>query len=101
MRIYYDYPLATEENMKAVQNEIIAGKDCDELCEMFGETVVWDCIAILSGNEHTPWALVDFLNGNEQIGIDDWQTDLIDNYISDVQNSVHNGSEHIEHSDCE
>ena len=82
MNIYYDYPHATKENMKAIQDAIIAGKEAWELIDIFGENVVWDCVAVLSGNKETVWGLVDFLNGHEQICIDDWQSELIEEYVS-------------------
>ena len=85
MRIYFDYPLATEENMHAVQKAIDAGcNDCD-LDELFDETVLWDCIAVLSGNKDTPWALLDHMDGNEQIGMEDWQSEVVNNYIYNCQ----------------
>ena len=84
MRIFFDYPLATEENMKAVQDAIISGKDECELVEMFGENMVWDCIAVLSGNKDTPWALLDHMDGHEQIGYEDWQSEVIGDYFGSM-----------------
>ena len=81
MRIYFDYPLATEENMKAVQDAINAGKDFCDLTEMFDENTLWDCIAVLSGNKDTCWALLDHLDGHEQTSTEDWQSEIIGNYI--------------------
>ena len=81
MRIYFDYPHATEENMKAVQDAINAGKDIDELTDLFDEEVLWDCVVVLSGNKDTPWALLDHMNGHEQTSIEDWQFGIIDGYI--------------------
>ena len=84
MRIYFDYPLATEENMKAVQDAIDSGKASDELFDLFDENTLWDCIVILSGNKDTPWALLDHMDGHEQNGIEDWQAEFIDEYIADL-----------------
>ncbi len=88
MRIFFDYPLATEENMKAVQAAIDAGKDLFELSELFDENVLWDCVAVLSGNKDTPWALLDHMNGHEQISIEDWQSAIEDNYIGYCQDCI-------------
>ena len=88
MRIYFEYPLATEENMKAVQNAINSGKDICELDEMFGDNTVWHCVAVLSGNKDTPWALLDHMNGHEQVGYEDWQSEIIDEYIGLCQTKV-------------
>lgn len=85
MRIYFDYPLATEENMKAVQKAIEAGTEEWDLIEMFGENVVWDCVAVLSGNKETPWALLDCMNGHDLIGYEDWQSDVVNDYIETVR----------------
>ena len=84
MRIYFDYPLATEENMKAVQTAINAGMDTCDLIESFGENVVWDCVVVLSGNKDTPWALLDHINGHEQTEIENWQSKFIDDYIEEL-----------------
>ena len=85
MRIYFDYPNATEENMNAVQNAINAGKDIDELMDMFDESTIWDCVIVLTGNKDTPWALLDDMDGNEQTRIEDWQQEFIEEYIHDCQ----------------
>ena len=82
MRVYFDYPLATEENLKAVQAAIDSGKTADELEEMFSIEVVWDCIAVLSGNRETAWAVLDNMEGNRQTVIEDWQYDVINDYIA-------------------
>lgn len=66
MRIYFDYPLATEENMKVVQDAINAGMGCDELMDSFPGEMVWDCLVVLSGNENTPWGLLYNMEGNCQ-----------------------------------
>ena len=84
MRIYFDYPLATEENVKAVQEAINSGKEIYELYEMFDENTIWDCITALSGNIDTAWALLDHMNGHEQYSLEDWQYDLIAEYVSDI-----------------
>ena len=88
MRIYFDYPLATEENMKAVQNAINSGKDSDELLDMFDENVLWDCVVMLSGNKDTPWAVLEHMDGNVQTSIEDWQETVIDDYIEQCQSSL-------------
>ena len=85
MRIYFDYPNATKENMHAVQNAINAGKDIDELMDMFDESTIWDCVIVLTGNKDTPLALLDDMDGNEQISIEDWQQEFIEEYIHDCQ----------------
>ena len=85
MRIFFDYPLATEENKKAVQDAIISGKNQSELVELFGENMVWDCIAVLSGNKDTPWVLLDHMDGHEQIGYEVWQSEIADEYIAKCQ----------------
>ena len=82
MRIFFDYPLATEENMKAVQEAINSGKDEYDLAEMFGENTVWDCIAVLSGNKDTCWALLDRLDGHVQTSTEDWQFEIVSEYIA-------------------
>lgn len=81
MRIYFDYPLATKENIKAVQDAINEGKDTDELMRIFDEEMLWDCIVVLSGNEKTPWGLLEDMDDNAQITIEDWQYDFIGEYI--------------------
>ena len=86
MRIYFDYPLATEENMKAVQDAINSDKDIYELEEMFGDEMLWDCVAVLSGNKDTPWALLDHMDGNRQYQTEVWQSEVIGEYIAESQN---------------
>lgn len=85
MRIFFDYPLATEENMKAVQAAIDAGKDIFELADEFGAEVVWDCIAVLSGNQDTTWALLDDMDGSEQCSPEEWQYEMMENHIQKCQ----------------
>lgn len=85
MRVFFDYPLATEDNMRAVQEAINAGKEIWELDEMFGVNMVWDCIAVLSGNKETVWALLDHMDGHEQIGYESWQSEIADEYIAKCQ----------------
>ena len=82
MRIKFEYPMATEENMKAVQAAIDAGMKTAELLDSFLEEVVWDCVVVLSGNEDTPWAVLGNMEGNRQTVIEDWQCDVIDDYIA-------------------
>ena len=72
MIIKFEYPMATEENMKAIQNAINAGMDAAELLDSFPEEVVWDCVVVLSGNRETPWAVLDHMDDNLQTSIEDW-----------------------------
>ncbi len=88
MRIKFEYPMATEENMKAIQNAINAGMDAAELLDSFLEEVVWDCVVVLSGNENTPWALLDNMEGDRQITIEDWQYEIVENYLMEDRISV-------------
>ncbi len=81
MRIYFDYPLATEENMKAVHDAINAGKDVEELVDQFDSEVVWDCVVMLSGNKDTPWLVFDNMVDNVQTHTEDWQEWMIGNYV--------------------
>ena len=83
MRIYFDYPYATEENMNAVQDAINAGKDIDELVEMFDDEVLWDCVVVLSGNKDTTWSILFNIEGSEQTNIEDWQSEFIEEFISE------------------
>ena len=62
--------------MKAVQEAIDSGKDIWELDEMFGDEMLWDCVAVLSGNKDTPWALLDHMDGNRQYQTEDWQSEV-------------------------
>ena len=82
MRVFFDYPLATEENMKAIQEAINSGKDEYDLAEMFGENTIWDCVAVLSGNKDTCWALLDHLDGHVQTSTEDWQFEIVSEYIA-------------------
>ena len=82
MIIKYEYPMATEENMKTIQDAINAGMGAAELLDSFLEEVVWDCVVVLSGNTDTPWALLDHMEGNLQTVIEDWQFDIIKNYVA-------------------
>ena len=88
MRIYFEYPLATEGNTKAVQEAINAGNDYEELLEMFDEDVLWDCVVVLSEKEDTPWCLFDHMDGNRQTSIEDWQSDYIEEYIYKCQENL-------------
>ena len=85
MRVFFDYPLATEENTKVVQDAINSGTDIFELYEMFDEEMLWDCVVVLSGNKDTPWALLDHMDGNLQTAIENWQYEIVDNYIYECQ----------------
>ncbi len=86
MRIYFDYPNATEENMKTIQEAIDQGNDTEELFELFDENVVWDCLVVMTGNRNTPWALLDKMDGHEQYGIEGWQYEMIDEFIDTLRN---------------
>lgn len=85
MRIYFDYPLATEENIKAVKEAIDTGVDVETLFEMFEGELLWDCYIVMSGQQDTPWQVFDWQNGNEQYEIEEWQRDRIENYIGDLK----------------
>ena len=85
MRIKFEYPLATEENMKAVQDAINAGMEDYDLCELFDEEMVWDCVTVLSGNKDTPWALLDHMDGNLQTALEDWQHEVVGDYVGECQ----------------
>lgn len=85
MIVKFDYPMATEENMKAIQNAIHAGMDYPALNETFGNETVWDCIAVLSGNKDTAWQLLDHVDGSRQTRTEDWQDDIIEDYIEAQQ----------------
>ena len=85
MKIKFEYPMATEENMKAIQKAINAGMGAAELLDSFLEEVVWDCVVVLSGNEDTPWALLDHMDGNLQIAIEDWQYEIVNDYVAECQ----------------
>ena len=87
MRIYFDYPNATEENMKSIQEAINQGNDTEELFELFDENVVWDCLVVMTGNRNTPWALLDKMDGNNQTEIESWQYEMIDEFIDALRNS--------------
>lgn len=82
MRIYYEYPMATEENMKTIQDAINAGMDIANLLDNFPEEMVWDCVVVLSGNKDTTWQVFDWMDGNLQTRVEDWQIDYIDDYIA-------------------
>ena len=86
MRIYFDYPLATEENIKAVQDAIEEGKDIGELLEIFDGEMLWDCVVVLSGYQDKTWSILFNLDGPEQIYIEDWQSEFIEEFISEQQN---------------
>ena len=43
--------------------------------------MVWDCVAVMSGNKDTTWALLDHMDGNRQIETEDWQDEIIDDFI--------------------
>jgi hypothetical protein len=62
--------------MNAVQDAINAGKDIDELVEMFDDEVLWDCVVVLSGNKDTTWSILFNLEGSEQTNIEDWQSEF-------------------------
>lgn len=82
MRIYYEYPMATEENMRKIQDAINAGMDTADLLDAFPEEMVWDCVVVLSGIKDTTWQVFDWMDGNLQTRVEDWQIDYIDDYIA-------------------
>ena len=94
MRIKFEYPMATEENMKAVQEAIYAGMDAAELLDSFLEEVVWDCVVVLSGNENTPWALLDNMEGDRQTSIEEWQYEIVENYVEESRTQKSNAFHH-------
>ena len=53
-----------------------------ELLDSFKEELVWDCIAVLSGNNDTVWAVFDYMDGNRQTIIEDWQYEIINDYVA-------------------
>ena len=81
MRIYFDYPLATEENIQVVQNAINEGKDIEELLDIFDDEMLWDCVVVLSGCQDLTWSILFNLDGPEQTHIEDWQSEFIEKYI--------------------
>ena len=89
MTINYDYPLATEENMKAVQEAIDAGTDIETIFSMFDEELLWDCYIVMSGQDGIVWQVFDWQKGNEQYRIEDWQLDSLENFL---QESIDNAS---------
>jgi len=42
-------------------------------------------VVVLSGNEDTPWALLDHMDGNLQIAIEDWQYEIVNDYVAECQ----------------
>ena len=83
MIIKFEYPMATEENMKAIQKAINAGMGAAELLDSFLEEVVWDCVVVLSGNKDTPWGLLYNMDGNHQTAIEDWQYEIVESYVEE------------------
>ena len=88
MKIKFEYPLATEENMKAVQDAIDCGKDIDTIFGMFDEELLWDCYVVMSGQQETPWQVFDWQEENGQYRIEDWQQEGIENFL-------HESAKHI------
>lgn len=72
--------------MKAVQDAINEGKDIGELLDIFDEETLWDCVVVLSGYQDTTWSVLFNLDGPEQINIEDWQSEFIEEFISEQQN---------------
>lgn len=77
--------MATEENMKAIHKAINAGMGEAELLDSFPEDVVWDCVVVLSGNEDTPWALLDHMDGNLQTQLEVWQCELVEEFGAKIR----------------
>ena len=94
MRVYYDYPLATEENMRAVQAAIESGTDIDTMFSLFDEETLWDCYIVMSGQQDTIWQVFDWQNGNEQYRIEDWQQEGIENFLYESANHI--GKNHLQ-----
>lgn len=88
MRVFYDYPLATEENMKAVQAAIESGADVDTIFGMFDEELLWDCYIVMSGQDDTAWQVFDWQNGNEQYRIEDWQQEGLESYYQELAEDI-------------
>ena len=88
MRIFFDYPLATEENMKAVQEAIDAGNDIGTIFSMFDEELLWDCYIVMSGQDGIVWQVFDWQKGNEQYRIEDWQLDGLENFLQESIDNV-------------
>ncbi len=85
MRIFFDYPLATDENIKAVKEAINTGIDAEELFEMFDDVMLWDCLVVISGQQDIQWNVFHWQDGNEQYRIEDWQIDGIEVFIKDMR----------------
>ena len=90
MIVKFEYPMATEENMKAIQNAINAGMGAAELLDSFLEEVVWDCVVVLSGNRETPWAVLDHMDGNHQTVLEDWQYGIIEDFVAKEEKNDRN-----------
>ena len=88
MIIKYEYPLATEENMKALQDAIDCGKDIYTIFEMFDEELLWDCYVVTSGQQDTPWQVFDWQEEDEQYRIEDWQQDRLENFLLESTNHI-------------
>ena len=82
MRIKFEYPMATEENMKKIKDAIYAGMTSIMLLDAFPEEMVWDCVVVLSDNKDATWQVFDWMDGNLQTRVEDWQIDYIDDYIA-------------------
>ena len=88
MKIKFEYPLATEENMKAIQDAIKAGTDVETLFSMFDEEMLWDCYIVMSGQQDVAWHVFDWQNGNEQFRIEDWEQEGIESYFQEKADCV-------------
>lgn len=94
MRINYEYPLATEENMKALQDAIDCRKDICTIFEMFDEELLWDCYVVMSGQQDTPWQVFDWQEEDEQYRIEDCQQEGIENFLHESADRI--GKNHLQ-----
>ena len=94
MKVYFEYPLATKENMKAVQDAIDIGSDIDTIFNLFDDELLWDCYVVMSGQQNTPWQVFDWQEGNEQYRTEDWQQEGIENYLRESANRI--GRDHLQ-----
>ena len=80
MKIHFDYPLATNENIEAIRKAFNTMTEPTDLYDEFNDEVLWDCFVVMSGQQNTPWALMDYCDGNEQYSPENWQRNLMDEY---------------------
>ena len=88
MKVSFEYPLATEENMKAVQDAIDGGNDIDTIFEMFDDVLLWNCYVVMSGQQDTPWQVFSWQDEDEQYRIEDWQWEGIEKFLHESANHI-------------